>query len=274
MANQEKDMANQETEKAWYEESFGEDYLLVYKHRDVSGAYEEVKKMVNWLELPEGAAILDLCCGMGRHSLALNEFGYDVTGVDLSETLLREAKKADGKQSVEWLQGDMRDVPLDQKFDAVVNLFTSFGYFEQDQENARVLHEIERLLAPGGKFIIDFLNPQYVKDHLVPYSEKENEGIRIEENRRISSDGRFVQKTITVNPEHHPRQYEERVRLYTQADFQALLENTSLQISHVYGGYNQESYDPARSPRMILVGAKIGKERKQEEYGKQGVSPS
>ena len=97
---------------AWYQESFGNDYLIVYKHRDLQGAYHEVKKMIDWLGLKQGAEVLDLCCGMGRHSMALAEFGYDVTGVDLSEVLLNEAVKLDEGKQVTWLHGDMREVPL------------------------------------------------------------------------------------------------------------------------------------------------------------------
>ncbi|RAU90976.1 bifunctional 2-polyprenyl-6-hydroxyphenol methylase/3-demethylubiquinol 3-O-methyltransferase UbiG, partial [Paenibacillus sp. YN15] len=120
---------------AWYEESFGEDYLLVYKHRDLHGAQVEVKRMANWLRLPAGSRILDLCCGMGRHSVALADEGYRVTGLDLSKVLLAEARKLDNSGRITWVEGDMRRLPLDGPFDAVVNLFTSFGYFEEEQEN-------------------------------------------------------------------------------------------------------------------------------------------
>lgn len=119
----------------WYEESFGSDYLMVYKHRDVQGASEEVQKMSSLLQLKKYAEVLDLCCGMGRHSMALHELGYRVTGVDLSETLLNEARKLDIDSQVYWIQGDMRNLPVTNTYDAVLNLFTSFGYFEEDAEN-------------------------------------------------------------------------------------------------------------------------------------------
>lgn len=158
----------------WYEKSFGEDYLVVYKHRDFGGARKEVERMISWLGLPPGSKVLDLCCGMGRHSLALAEAGYEVTGVDLSEVLLREARSQKGAEQVTWLRSDMRDLPLTGGFDAVVNLFTSFGYFEEDEEQVKVLREIYRMLKPGGKFVIDYLNPAYVIRHLVPHSTRED----------------------------------------------------------------------------------------------------
>lgn len=246
----------------WFTRSFGSDYMLVYKHRDLQGAYNEVRQMMEWLELPEGSKVLDLCCGMGRHSMALRDFGFKVTGVDLSEVLLEEAKRQDPAGEVRWLRGDMREVPLDEKFDAVVNLFTSFGYFDDHDDNERVLAEISRLLEPGGQFIIDFLNPAYVKDYLVPLSERTEEGLRITEKRRIE-DG-FVRKTIEIREADggEPRTYEEQVRLYDNKTFLGMLERAGLRVERQYGGYDASAYEPAGSKRMIFVG------RKEQEHVK------
>ncbi|KJD43360.1 class I SAM-dependent methyltransferase [Paenibacillus terrae] len=258
----------------WYEQSFGEDYLLVYKHRDFQGAYQEVQKMISWLKLPQGSSVLDLCCGMGRHSLALADAGYKVTGVDLSGVLLREAHASDPEGRVSWHQGDMREVPLEESFDAVVNLFTSFGYFEEDAEQLRVLKEIYRLLKPGGRFIIDYLNPAYVVAHLVPHSSRADEGSQIEEHRVIE-DG-FVKKQIairsiasvsashggaagqdtTVAGEEPARVYHERVKLYPYEKFRALLEEAGLSVEQVHGSYNEDEYIENASPRMIFVGVR------------------
>lgn len=244
---------------AWYEESFGDDYLLVYKHRNLQKAYEEVKRMIEWLQLPAGSEVLDLCCGMGRHSMALHEFGYNVTGVDLSPVLLQEAGKLNKEGRVRFLQGDMRNVPLRQKFDAVVNLFTSFGYFDEDEENERVLCEIQRLLKPAGqgKFIIDYMNPNYVQEHLVPYSSRMEGSISIEESRKIE-DG-YVRKTIMIrHQDAEPRTYSEQVKLYEKEAFLHLLDRAGLEVTHVYGDYNACEYDTAQSKRMIFVGQRKG----------------
>lgn len=238
----------------WYEKSFGQDYLLVYKHRDLQGAYEEVRRMMEWLELPEGAEVLDLCCGMGRHSMALHRFGFQVTGVDLSEVLLAEARKLDGEGEVRWIRGDMRSVPLTESFDAVVNLFTSFGYFSDSADNEQVLKEIRRLLKPGGRFIIDYLNPAYVAAHLVPHSVRTEDEITIEERRRIE-DG-FVRKTIVLQDERNrgERVYEEQVKLIDRDTFLTMLNRAGLVVDAVYGGYDASPYEPADSKRMIFVG--------------------
>ncbi|MCZ8513298.1 methyltransferase domain-containing protein [Paenibacillus filicis] len=238
----------------WYTKSFGRDYLLVYKHRDLQGAYEEVRTMMEWLELPEGAEVLDLCCGMGRHSMALTRFGFKVTGVDLSEVLLTEARRQDTEREVRWVQGDMRQVPLTDSFDAVVNLFTSFGYFDNEADNERVIREIHRLARPGGRFIIDFLNPGEVVRSLVPYSERQEGDIRIEERRRIE-DG-FVRKTIVLTEagENGERTYEEQIRLIGRERFEAMLRIAGLQVDDVFGGYDASPYESGSSKRMIFVG--------------------
>ncbi|WP_055109149.1 class I SAM-dependent methyltransferase [Paenibacillus ihumii] len=247
----------------WYERSFGEDYLLVYKHRDVQGAKREVHTMISWLGLPAGAKVLDLCCGMGRHSMALVEAGYEVTGIDLSDVLLREARKNDPEGRVTWLKGDMRNLPLEGGFDAVVNLFSSFGYFEEDTEHIKVLEEIRRVLKPGGQFIIDFLNPAYTVEHLVPCSERVDEGQHITEERSIQ-DG-YVKKHITIqntgpkdpSAPDEPRRYLERIKLYDREDFTEMLNRSGLQLERIYGGYGDIPYDPETSPRMIMVGSSL-----------------
>ncbi|KUP21567.1 class I SAM-dependent methyltransferase [Paenibacillus sp. DMB5] len=240
----------------WYEKSFGEDYLIVYRHRDFCGARHEVEKMIGWLDLPEGSKVLDLCCGMGRHSLALAEAGFAVTGVDLSEVLLREARAQDGAEAVTWLRSDMRELPLDGGFDAVVNLFTSFGYFEDDEEQVKVLREVYRMLKPGGKFIIDFLNPAYVIAHLVPHSTREDGDNLIDESRRIE-DG-YVKKDIilTSKGDDTPRKYHERVKLYPLETFKQLIAAAGLQLEAVHGSYDEEEYDEEHSKRMIFVGVR------------------
>lgn len=242
---------------AWYEESFGKDYLLVYKHRDMQGASAEVERMIGWLKLAPGARVFDLCCGMGRHSLALSEAGYDVTGMDLSEVLLAEARRLDPQGRVTWLKGDMRSVPAEGPFSAVVNLFTSFGYFDEEAENVKVLKEIERLLGEGGRFIIDFLNPDYVIRHLVPHSERMEEGTRIVEDRWIE-DGCVKKRIAIVEPGRPERHYVEQVKLFGPEDFARMLAATDLRVEHVYGDYDGSPLNPDTSRRQILVGRKPG----------------
>lgn len=247
----------------WFEKSFGEDYELVYKHRDKEGAKQEIGNMMDWLGLEPGAKVLDLCCGNGRHAQALLEAGYQVTGVDLSEVLLEEAQANDPGKRITWIRADMRKLPLPgQQFDAVVNLFTSFGYFKTDAEHQQVLLEVARVLKPGGKFVIDFLNPEYTEDHLVADSERTDEGQLIQEHRKVE-DG-YVMKEIEISdlqqPDEEPRCYTERIKCYSLADFRSMLLRAGLMLEEVHGKYKEEDsrYDHERSPRMIMVGQKTG----------------
>lgn len=235
--------------------------MIVYRHRDREEANEEVWKMAKWLALPEKACVLDIGCGMGRHSLALSEAGFEVTGVDLSDVLLQEARENDSEGKVTWKHGDMRELPFaDESFDATFNLFTSFGYFSLEGDNKRVLGQIRRVLREGGAFLIDFLNPAYVERNLVAWSERFDEpcGLQIVEERSVA-DG-WVQKEISVFEPEHPeraRQYLERVRLYPLEWFEQHCAESGLQLDHVYGNYDGQPYDKEESPRMIMTGSAI-----------------
>lgn len=244
--------------KQWYEQSFGSDYMLVYKHRNWEDASREVGKMLAWLQLPARARVLDIGCGMGRHALAMEKNGYTVTGIDLSPILLEEAKRQDETSQVNWVHGDMRKLPFEAGgFDATVNLFTSFGYFGLEEDNINVLRQIRKVLHSEGLFLIDFLNPIYVAETLVPTSERldEETGLLIQERRWIA-DG-WVQKEITISDPSNveeTREYLERVRLYNQEWFERHLGASGLIIDKHYGDYDGSAYDEAVSPRMIMTG--------------------
>jgi ubiquinone/menaquinone biosynthesis C-methylase UbiE len=241
---------------SWYEQSFGVDYLTIYNHRNVEQAGREVAQMMQWLRLPNQAKVLDLCCGMGRHSISLASLGFDVTGFDLSKVLLAEAGAKDTASTVHWIQGDMRSLPFPKHaYDAVVNLFTSFGYFDQDEENRKVLLEMDKVLKPRGKWIIDYLNPNVVVSRLIHESERKENSLTIREVRTLENG--MVKKQIAVcEEEGSSRHYVEQVKLYTFSDFKRMLQDTSLVVDQAYGDYLGSGYVATSSPRMILVGHK------------------
>jgi SAM-dependent methyltransferase len=149
----------------------------------------------------------------------------------------------------------MRNVQLNEPFDAVVNLFTSFGYFDSEEENGRVIQQIDRLLKPGGKFIIDFLNAAFVQERLVPESHRVEDGLDIYESRRIENG--FVKKKIRiVEAGSEEREYEEQVKLYGLPQMESFIRETGLRIDAVYGSYEATPYEEQSSPRLIIVGHK------------------
>ena len=236
----------------WYEESFGEDYLIVYKHRNQQDASKEVEQAAKWLSLKNDDLILDLCCGMGRHSISLKKMGYHVVGLDLSEVLLQKAVEKSKGLTIPFIRADMRKLPfIDGSFDVILNLFTSFGYFEEDAENERVLAEIARVLKPGGRFLIDFLNRTSVEQNLVPESKRKVDGLWIKEKRWIEGD--FVFKTIELKDQHGKRTYQERVKMYHYEQLISMLEKHSLKYQEVYAGFDGETYSP-QGKRMIVTG--------------------
>jgi SAM-dependent methyltransferase len=236
----------------WFKESFGEDYLLVYRHRTLADAEGEVDSIAGWLHLSPEDHILDLCCGTGRHSIALARRGYRVTGLDLSETLLSYAAALAKGLPVRFVHGDMRFLPFsDGVFDVVLNLFTSFGYFVEDRDNERVLAEIHRVLKPGGRFLIDFLNRPAVIRGLVPLSEREENGVKIREERWLEGD--VVCKRILVSDNRGSRQYEERVKMYAREQMERMMQRVGLSVEQVWGDFEGNPHTE-HSQRMIIAG--------------------
>jgi SAM-dependent methyltransferase len=187
---------------AWYREWFGQDYLDLYAHRDQGEAEASVARVVEWLGPERPNAVLDLACGAGRHTQALRKRGLRALGVDLSLTLLA------GRPDLPRVRGDMRRLPFAARsFDWVLNFFTSFGYFETERENFRVLEEIVRVLRPGGRFLIDFLNRDRVLAERAPAEASEtaeDDGRRIDVQRWYDAATCRINKRITVSPPPGP----------------------------------------------------------------------
>lgn len=234
-------------EADWFEEWFGDDYLRIYQHRDESEAERAIELIAAQLRGRDIRAVLDLACGAGRHSQALCERWWTV-GLDLSAALLRVARRE--SSDAPYVRADMRELPfVAGSFDLVVNLFTSFGYFDDDREHARVLACLQTAMRPAGMLVIDFLNAGQVRRNLVPYDQRVENGITIEQRRIISPDNRFVEKTIRLR--ERGREYVERVRLLSAGDLERMLEAAGFEVAHCFGDYSGASWSE-NSPRTIL----------------------
>jgi SAM-dependent methyltransferase len=232
----------------WWTTAFRRSYLLAYAHRDESSAERETAFVASLLALVPGARLLDAGCGAGRHARAFARRGARVTGLDLSAELLAEARREDG---VGYVLGDVRRLPFgDGAFRHVVSLFTAFGYFDEDGDRAH-LTELRRVLAPGGTFAIDFLNPPHVVASLVPESSHESAGLAIRERRRIR-EGR-VEKDVEIRETATgaTHSWTESVRLYDRARLETLLLAAGFRVTAVHGDLAGGPWSD-RAPRLVL----------------------
>ena len=233
----------------WFEQWFGEEYHALYPHRDEADARRAVSLIREVVAWEPGARILDLGCGPGRHAAELARSGARVVGFDLSRAMLRRAHERDSAMLV---RGDMRALPFQSgSFALAVNLFTSFGYFLDDAEHARVVRQVAAALAPGGHFVLDYLNAEQVR-RMPPRTERVG-GRDVLVTRRIDADRRFVIKEIELRAEG--RRFEERVRLYGERELAALFADAGLRVVARFGDYEGAPATPS-APRVILVGKK------------------
>lgn len=247
---------------AWYEESFGSEYLKLYAHRNLAEARTNIHSILSFLPLPKEEPLLDLCCGAGRHLLVLREMGFqNLTGLDLSSELLQEAVQilAEGSDSltgdVSLIRADMRAIPYKNHFAAILSLFTSFGYFKADEENQAALTAAYCALRPGGIFLLDYLNRDRVIANLVPHDERTIPGGCVQNVRTITEDGRRVEKTTTVTVEGVERRFHESVRAYTKAEMVERFRAAGFVNVRCYGSVDGRKFTP-ESERLILVGEK------------------
>jgi SAM-dependent methyltransferase len=239
----------QEQQK-WYASWFDTPYYhILYKDRDYAEAQLFMDNLTNYLNLPEDAKILDLACGKGRHSIYLNQLGYDVTGADLSENSIEEASKY-SNEKLHFKVHDMRE-PFAEKYDAIFNLFTSFGYFENDADNVNTLKAICESLSEYGFGVIDFMNVQHVIENLVPEEIKTVEGIDFHIKRYVE-DG-HIYKEIDFEDDGEKFHFTERVQALTLEDFEAMMDEAGIHLLDIFGDYKLRKYYKNESERLILI---------------------
>lgn len=233
----------------WFEQWFGEEYHVLYPHRDEAEAQRAVALIARVAPWSPGQVVLDLACGAGRHAAELERAGARVVGLDLSPAMLHRARR---RVTAPLVRGDMRALPFRSgSMGLVVNLFTSFGYFRSDLEHGRVMRQVADVLAPGGRFVIDYLNAEQVRRTLRRDSEQIQQGdATARVRRRFSEEGLYVVKEIELRAEN--RSFQERVRLFTAAELEGLLTAAGLDVVGRYGDYDGGP-PGADSPRTILV---------------------
>ncbi|MGB7786000.1 MAG: methyltransferase domain-containing protein [Salinimicrobium sp.] len=237
-------------QKNWFSSWFDTPYYhILYKDRGEEEAQMFMRNLTGFLELPKGSSILDLACGKGRHSIFLNSLGYKVTGVDLSENSIAHARQFENEQLKFFTHCMCK--PVGQKFDAVFNLFTSFGYFEDEEENLNSICSIKEELKEGAYGVIDFMNVKKVVRELVASEVKTVKDIDFHISRDIE-DG-FIVKNILFQDKGKEHFYTERVKALELEDFREYFSTAGLELVHCFGSYKLEEYDEQESDRLILV---------------------
>jgi ubiquinone/menaquinone biosynthesis C-methylase UbiE len=243
----------------WYVSAFNQSYLKRYQHRSEDAARAEVNFALSKLNLPNGAVILDLCCGAGRHSRALAARGFNVVAIDLSADLLKEAARQprSSRGTIKYVRADMRRLPIpDHMIDGAISMFTSFGYFPNDEQNIRVLREVSRVLKPGASFLMDYFNITATLKTLVPESEKNIDGIQLLEKRRYDSKNKRLIKTIRAVHGNRTETFRESVRAYSLSELKALFKTAGLTIKTVFGNLSGAPFHASSSPRCVLLATK------------------
>jgi SAM-dependent methyltransferase len=238
-------------QKEWFSSWFDTPYYhILYKNRDYTEASLFIDNLTQFLNLKPEAVCWDLCCGKGRHSIYLNKKGYRVIGTDLSKHSIAEASES-ANETLEFYQHDMRKLFRTNYFDAVFNLFTSFGYFERRQDDLNVFNAVEKALKPNGIFVFDYLNSEYVKKIIVARDVKTIDGITFRISKKIENN--TIIKTIDFNDQGKDFHYEERVKLFDKAYFEGLAKECHLTVLNTFGNYQLQEFDLKASPRLILV---------------------
>ena len=236
--------------KEWFAEWFDTPYYhILYKNRDNHEARVFIKSLVDLLQLPEASSVLDLACGKGRHSITLNEFGYTVLGVDLSAQSIAHANQF-SNSSLSFAVQDMREPIQSKRFDAVFNLFTSFGYFSSKHENEKVCQAMAQMLNAGGKLVIDFMNAQKVIQNLVPSELKKVQDIEFDIKRIYS--GTHIIKQISFQDKGQKFEFQEQVQAIDLSMFKELLA-PYFTIDSVFGSFELNKYIASESDRLIII---------------------
>ena len=247
---------NSEADKAWFKRWFDSSfYHKLYAHRNEKEAANFIDELICELQPAPFSRMLDLGCGNGRHCKQLAAKGFDVTGIDLAASSIREAKKMESAR-LRFYRQDMR-IPFGKNsFDYVFNFFTSFGYFNDPADDHKVVANISAALKVGGMLIMDYINSAHAEKKLKATEEKEIDGIIYHITRW--TDEKYFFKKIVIDELlfGEPLEYIEQVKKISVDDFEELFKEHGLRIANVFGDYQLNEYNQENSQRIILIAKK------------------
>lgn len=236
--------------KDWFDSPY---YHLLYGKRDDKEAESFIHSLVQLLAPPRGARMLDLACGKGRHARILASLGFEVTGIDLSENNIAEASRY-SSDTLHFEVHDMRNLFRENEFDYVFNLFTSFGYFENEDDNIKTLESAHECLTERGIFIQDYFNANIIPERFRAQETKMVDGVEFVIRKTI--DHKRIVKCINFCDKGVDYDFREKVSLFNYDDFKAMYRKTGFHILHTFGDYNLGPFDAGRSERLILISEK------------------
>jgi SAM-dependent methyltransferase len=246
------------SETPWYRQLFGEEYLRHFRS-PLERTEQEVEQIAQRLALAPESAVLDLCCGYGRHTIPLAQRGYRMTGQDLSEVLLQQARTDAAAQGVQvrWVHSDMRQIPFETEFDAIINIWTAFGYLENESEDQAVLDQVQKALKPGGLFLLDFINRDcYIRQFRPHRIVRYEEGLLdLEELSFDLLSSRGDHRRTLIDPDGRRTEFCWSVRWYTLTELARMLAVAGLQVQSYFGGLDGSELT-LDSRRLVLVSRK------------------
>jgi SAM-dependent methyltransferase len=243
-------MKNKEWFETWFDSPY---YHILYEHRDDEEAERLMDNILTLLNLPSSARVLDVACGKGRHAIHLAEKGLVVTGIDLSWKNISYAQRFE-RENLSFFVHDMRNPFYVNYFDSVLNLFTSFGYFETKKENLHAIQSMSKSLKKGGTLVIDFFNAGKIPTGLIPQQYISRQGILFLVKKYVEDN--LVVKKIYFQDMGREFSFEERVQTLRLRDFESYFSQAQLRIKDVFGDYHLNAFDEKNSDRMIIIGEK------------------
>lgn len=238
----------------WFKDWFNSPYYHhLYFQRDHTEAAHFINRLLDFLQPQANSRMLDAGCGRGRHAMQLASRGYEVTGIDLAADSINVAR-THATEKLQFFRHDMRIPFRTDHFDYVFNFFTSFGYFETEGEHDDAIRSFADSLRPDGLLVMDFLNVQHAADNLVHQQEISRGDVNYFITRWY--DESHFYKKIEVHDSKQPDEpliFAEKVAKFRLEDFNEMFADHQLQIQQVFGDYNFNEYNPATSPRLIMI---------------------
>lgn len=237
--------------KQWFHNWFNSPYYhLLYSKRDNHEAEYFINNLLQRLQPPPSAKLLDIACGRGRHAIYLNKKGFEVTGIDLSIQNIQYAKQFENP-TLHFFVHDMRTMCYTNHFDIAFNLFTSFGYFKTEEEHIGALKNFNKALKDGGLLVLDFFNSRKILNHLVPENIMTVDGIDFHIHKKV--DEHKITKSIVFEDDGKSYNFKEVVNTFTVDNFIHFFKESGFEVLDYFGSYGLAPFDIEASDRLIFI---------------------